>query len=110
MGLACSAGCIACFVHLRTAVPRAAIASSHFGFTAASFPRSNPWNQGRSLIPSRTSAVSQSGSERKPMGDFYNAKRIITAGDGVRLTTAVLLAGQMMTPDKFFVAESCPRR
>jgi len=35
---------------------------------------------------------------------------MITKGDGVRLITAVLLAGQMMTPDKFFVAESCPRQ
>jgi hypothetical protein len=33
---------------------------------------------------------------------------MITEGDGVRLITAVLFAGQMMTPDKFFVAESCP--
>jgi hypothetical protein len=33
---------------------------------------------------------------------------MITKGDGVRLITAVLLAGQMMTPDKILVAESCP--
>ncbi len=33
---------------------------------------------------------------------------MITEGDGVRLITAVLFAGQMMTPDKFLVAESCP--
>lgn len=35
-------------------------------------------------------------------------QRMITTGDGVRLATAVLLAGQMMTPDRFLVAESCP--
>jgi hypothetical protein len=35
---------------------------------------------------------------------------MIAKGDGVRLITAVLLAGQMMTPDKIFVAESCPRQ
>jgi hypothetical protein len=40
--------------------------------------------------------------------DFHSIKRMIAIGDGVRLITAVLLAGQMMTPDKFLVAESCP--
>jgi hypothetical protein len=45
---------------------------------------------------------------RKPAIDFLYFKRMITEGDGVRLITAVLFAGQMMTPDKFLVAESCP--
>jgi hypothetical protein len=62
MALACSAGCTAYFALLRIAALHAAIASSHFGFTAASYRRSNPWNQGRSLIPSRTSVVSPSGT------------------------------------------------
>jgi hypothetical protein len=109
-GLAFSDGCTGCFAPLRIAVPRAAIASSHFGFTIASYPRSNRWNQGQSLIPSRTSVVSRSGTELKPKVDFQRAKRMIAEGDGVRLITAVLLAGQMMTPDKIFVAESCPRQ
>jgi hypothetical protein len=110
MGLAYSEECIACSALPRIAALRAAIASSHFGFTTASFPRSNRLNQGRSLIPSRTSLVFPSGTERKPKVDFRRAKRIIAKGDGVRLTTAVLLAGQMMTPDKILVAESCPRQ
>jgi hypothetical protein len=110
MGWACSPGCFACFAFLLIAVPRAGIAFSHFGFTAASYPRSIPWNQGRSLIPSRTSVAFPSGAYRKPKVDFHYAERMITKGDGVRLLTAVLLAGQMMTPDKFLVAESCPRQ
>jgi hypothetical protein len=110
MGWACWPGCFACFVFLRIAVARAGIVFSHFGYTAALSPRSNPWNQGRSLIPSRTSIVLPSGTDRKPKIDFYPAKCMILKGDGVRLITAVLLAGQMMTPDKFLVAESCPRR
>ncbi len=110
MGWARSPGCFACFVLLPIAAPCAAIAFSHFGFTAASYLRSNPWNQGSSLIPSRTSVVFPSGTCRKPKVDFHRAKRMITKGDGVRLITAVLLAGQMMTPDKILVAESCPRQ
>jgi hypothetical protein len=110
MGWACWPGCFACFEFLRIAVARAGIAFSHFGFTAALSPRSNPWNRGRSLIPSRTSIVFLSGTHRKPKIDFHHAKCMILKGDGVRLITAVLLAGQMMTPDKFLVAESCPRR
>jgi hypothetical protein len=35
---------------------------------------------------------------------------MIIEGDGVRRITAVLLAGQMMTPDKILVAEPCPRQ
>jgi hypothetical protein len=109
-GWACSPGCFACFALPRIAVPCAGIAFSHFGYTAASRPRSIPWSQGRSRIPSRTSAVFPSGTFRKPKVDFHNAKRMITKGDGVRLITAVHMAGQMMTPDKFLVAESCPRQ
>jgi hypothetical protein len=110
MGLASSEGCIACFALPRIAALRAAIASSHFGFTTASYPCGKHLNQGLSLIPSRTSVVFPSGAERKPKVDFQHAKRMITKGDGVRLITAVLLAGQMMTPDKILVAESCPRQ
>jgi len=77
MGWACSPGCIACSVFLRIAVPRAGIAFSHFAFTAASYPRSNRWNRGRSLIPSRTSAVFASGTCRKPKVDFHQTKSII---------------------------------
>jgi hypothetical protein len=58
MGWACSPGCFACFAFPRIAAPHAGIAFSHSGFTAALSPRSIPWNQGRSLIPSRTSVVS----------------------------------------------------
>jgi hypothetical protein len=110
MEWACSPGCFACFAFLRIAVPRAGIAFSHFRFTAASYPSSNRWNPGRSLTPSHTSADFNSGTYRKPKVDFHHAKRMITKGDGVRLITAVLLAGQMMTPDKFLVAEPCPRQ
>ena len=110
MEWACSPGSFACFAYLRIAVPRAGIAFSHFIFTAASYPSSNPWNPGRSLTPSRTNADFNSGTSRKPKVDFHHAERMITKGDGVRLLTAVLLAGQMMTPDKFLVAESCPRQ
>jgi hypothetical protein len=63
-----------------------------------------------SLSPSLTSIVFTSGTQGDPKVDFHHTKRMITKGDGVRLITAVLLAGQMMTPDKFLVAESCPRR
>jgi len=109
-GWACSAGCFDCFARPRIAAPCAGIAFSPFGFTAASYPRSNPWNPVRSLIPSRTDLVFPSGTSRKAKVDFLRAESMITKGDGVRLITAVLLAGQMMTPDKFLVAESCPRQ
>jgi hypothetical protein len=33
---------------------------------------------------------------------------MIGTGDGVRPITAVLFAGQMMTPGKVLAAESCP--
>ena len=110
MEWACSPGCIACFACLPIAAPRAGIAFSHFGFTVALFQLSKPWYQRRNLIPFRTSVVFNSGTERKPKVDFHPLKRMMAKGDGVRLTTAVLLAGQMMTPDKFLVAESCPRQ
>jgi hypothetical protein len=110
MGLASSAGCIACSALLRIAALRAAIASSHFAFTIASYPQSNRLDQGQSLIPSTTSVVSHLGTEPKQKVDFQRVKRMIAKGDGVRLITAVLLAGQMMTPDKILVAESCPRQ
>ena len=110
MGLGSLEGCIAYFALPRIDALRAAIASSHFEFTTASYPRGNHLNQGRSLIPFRTSVVFPFGTERKLKVDFPHAKRMITKGDGVRLLTAVLLAGQMMTPDKFLVAESCPRQ
>jgi hypothetical protein len=57
MGWACLRGCFACCGFPRIAVPRAAIASSHSGFTVVLFLRSKPWNRGRSPIPSCTSAV-----------------------------------------------------
>jgi hypothetical protein len=110
MGWACSPGYIACFAFPRIAVPRAGIGFSHSGFTAALSPRSIPWNQGQSPIPSRTSVIFPSETCRKPRVDFHRAERMITKGDGVRPITAVLLAGQMMTPDKFLVAESCRRQ
>ena len=111
-GWACWPGFIACFEFLRIAAPRAAIGFSHFGFTAASFPRSNPWSRSGAAVSSRPSLASFSPPEQQgdPKVDFHHTKRMITKGDGVRLITAVLLAGQMMTPDKFLVAESCPRR
>jgi hypothetical protein len=110
MEWACSPGCIVCSAFPRIVAPLAGIAFSRFGFTAASSPRSNPWNPGRSLIPCRTSLVFHHGTGREPRVDFHPAKRMIAKGDGVRLITAVLLAGQMMTPDKFLVAESCSRQ
>ena len=110
MEWACSPGCFGCFAFPRTAAPRAGIDFSRFRFTAALYPPSNPWNPERSLNPSRTSADFNSGTQGKPKVDFRHAKRMITKGDGVRLITAVLVAGQMMTPDKFLVAEPCPRQ
>jgi hypothetical protein len=110
MEWACSPGYIAFSAFPRIAAPPAGIAFSRFGFTAASYPRNNPWNPVRSLIPCRISLVFHSGTQREPRVDFHDAKRMIAGGDGVRLITAVLLAGQMMTPDKFLVAESCLRQ
>jgi len=107
---ACSAGCFAFFARPHIDAPCAGIAFSHFEFTAASHPRSNPSSPGRNLIPSRTNLVFPSGTSRKPKVDFPRVESMITKGDGVRRITAVLLAGQMMTPDKFLVAESCPRQ
>ena len=110
MGWDCSPWCFDCFACPRIVALRAGIAFSPFKFTAGSYQHSNPWSQGRSLIPSRTSIVFTSITYEKPKVDFHHAKRMITKGDGVRLITAVLLAGQMMTPDKFLVAESSPRQ
>jgi hypothetical protein len=62
MEWACSPGCIACSAFPRIAAPPAGIAFSLFAFTAALPPHSNPWNPGRSLIPSRTSLVFHSGT------------------------------------------------
>jgi len=62
MEWACSPGYIACSAFLRTAAPRAGIAFSRFEFIAALYPRSNPWNQARSLIPCPTSLVFHSGT------------------------------------------------
>ena len=62
MGWACSPGCFVCFAFPRIAALPAGTAFSHFGFTAASCPRSTPWNPGRNLIPSRTSLVFHSGT------------------------------------------------
>jgi len=56
MEWACSRGCIDCFASLPIAAPRAGIASSRFGCTAASFPRNTLWNQARNLILSCTSS------------------------------------------------------
>jgi hypothetical protein len=105
-----SPGCSACFAFLRIVARRAGIAFSRCGFTAASYQRSIPWNRRRSPIPSRTNVVFPTGTWRGPRVDFQHTVRMIMDGDGVRLTTAVLLAGQMMTPDKFLVAESCRRQ
>lgn len=110
MEWACLPGCFAFSAPQPIDVLRAGIDFFRFGCIAASFPRSTPWNRGRSLIPSRIRFVFTSGTYRKAKVDFRHAKRMITKGDGVRLTTAVLLAGQMMTPDKFLVAEPCPRQ
>src|ERR1700720_2083502 len=52
-----SLGCFACSAPLHIAAPCAGIASSHFAFTAASLPRSNPLNRERNLIPSRIRLV-----------------------------------------------------
>jgi hypothetical protein len=106
----CSPWCIDCFECPLIGVLRAGIASSHFRSTAALYRRNSLWSQGWSLIPSRTSIVFNSITHEKPKVDFRHVKRMIAKGDGVRLITAVLLAGQMMTPDKFLVAESCPRQ
>lgn len=108
MEWACSAGCTACFALLRIAALLAGIAFSRFGFTAALYPRSSLWSRKRIRIPYPNSPVFSSTPFGKRKVDFHRVKRIITNGDGVRLTTAVLLAGQMMTPDKFLVAEPCP--
>ena len=109
-GWECSRGFFACFVFPRIVARPAGIAFSLFKCTAALCPLSNPSNKGRSHTPSRTDVVFDSITGQKPKVDFHPAKRMITKGDGVRLITAVLLAGQMMTPDKFLVAESCPRQ
>jgi len=42
--------------------------------------------------------------------DFFWFPVMMSKGDGVRRITAVLLAGQMMTPDKDLVAGSCVRQ
>jgi hypothetical protein len=59
----------------------------------------------RSALRKRSNST---GTFGKPAIDFHSFKRMITKGEGVRLITAVLSVGQMMTPDKFLVAESCP--
>jgi len=61
MGWDCSPWCFAFFAFLRIAAPLAGIAFSPFRFTAASYPHSNPWSPGKSLNPSHTSAVFNSG-------------------------------------------------
>ena len=102
-----------CFAFPLIAALRAAIASSHSECTGGLFRPSNPWSPGRFLIRSRTSHVTLCRIVGERKIDFPPAKRMMTRGDGVRLITAVLFAGQMMTPDKFLfflVAESCPRQ
>jgi hypothetical protein len=110
MELACSAGSIDCFASPPIDAHLAGIGFSPFGFTAALFPHPTPWSQARNPIPFRTSVVFNYGTFRARNVDFQKAKRMMAKGDGVRLITAVLLAGQMMTPDKLLVAESCPRQ
>jgi hypothetical protein len=110
MDRACWLGYFASVAFLLIAARRAGIASSHFEFTAALFPLSNPWSPVQKLIPSRTRIVLLSATLWEQRIDFPQAVHMIVIGDGVRLITAVQLAGQMMTPDKYFVAESCPRQ
>ncbi len=111
-GWACSPGYFACFAFPLIVAPHAAIVFFRFASIAASYPRRSPLNRER--LPTLTrpciSAVFRCGTFRKAKVDFRIAKRMMTKGDGVRLITAVLLAGQMMTPDKFLVAEPCSRQ
>jgi hypothetical protein len=103
-------GCSVSYASLPIAARLAGIAFFPSVFTAALFPRSTPCNPARNLIPSRSSLVFNFGTAGKGMVDFPCLVRMMAHGDGVRLITAVLLAGQMMTPDKYIVAEPCPRQ
>src|SRR5450631_2913251 len=106
----CWPGYTACFALPPIVARLAAIAFSHFAFTAASYPPNSRWSQGLSREPFRTSAKLSSAKIRESIVDFHGGIRMIAKGDGVRLITAVHLAGQMMTPDKILVAEPCPRQ
>jgi hypothetical protein len=110
MAWECLPGSIACFDFPRTAAPPAGTGFSHSGFTAALLPSNSPLNREWKLIPSRTSRVSVHGMLPYLAVDFSCVERIMARGDGVRRITAVPSAGQMMTPDKFLVAEPCPRQ
>jgi hypothetical protein len=110
MAWECFPGFTACFDFPRIAAPPAGTDFSHSGFTVALLPSNNPLNREWKLIPSRTSCVSVHGMLAYLAVDFFCAERMMARGDGVRRITAVPLAGQMMTPDKFLVAEPCPRQ
>ena len=109
-GSAISLGCCAGCVLPRTAAPCAEIGFSHFGFTGESCLRKIRWNPEWNHIPPRTSNWIPCRICGEAKIDIHPANRMIIDGDGVRLITAVLLAGQMMTPDKILVAEPCLRQ